>query len=493
MPANPDLARRFISNLSHTKGKWAGKPFNILPWEDDLISRLFALRPDGRRRIRRAYVQTARKSGKSEIGAAIALTLLVCDMEPGGEVVGAAAKRDQARLILDTAKRMVKYGRINGVPLSNYLTVRRDGIYFDELDAKYYIVSADGEREHGLNPHAIVFDEVHSLGDKRDLWDALETAQGAREDPLIVSFTTPGPIPRGVAYDEYVYAQKVLRGVINDPEFLPIIYEADRDLAIDDPKAWAQANPSYPDTPSHDWLEKKAAAVLAGRAPEYVFRRLQLSQWTTALERWLPRKQYEACGRPAVIPDGAKVWIGVDAALRRDSFGIAIVYLEDEFVENSEGLLVPTPVAHVAVRAFVPAEDGEYIDQEEVRTFLMGLASRYNVETIAYDPAYMTLFAQQCADAGLPMEPFPQSPERMSVATENFQRMILQTRVRHGNERTFDEQIANLGVVSTDRGVRISKRKSGGRIDAITAFVMALQAAVGGEGDDPQDDFAEIM
>lgn len=494
MPASPELARRFISQLSHTKGKWAGKPFNILPWQDDLIERVFALRPDGRRRVRRAYVQTARKSGKSEIGAALALTLLVCDAEPGGEVVGAAAKRDQARLILDTAKRMVKYGKIGGVPLSKYLTVRRDGIYFDELDAKYYIVSADGEREHGLNPHAVIFDEVHSLGDKRDLWDALETAQGAREDPLIVSFTTPGPIPRGVAYDEYVYAQKVLRGVINDPEFLGIIYEADRALDIDDPVAWQQANPSYPITPGHDWLAAKAAAVLAGRSPEYVFRRLQLSQWTTALERWLPRKQYEACGRPAVIPDGAEVWIGVDAALRRDTFGISIVFIDEEFVENEAGLAVPQKVAHVIVRAFTPDEEGEYIDQEEVRTFLMGLAARYRVQKIAYDPAYMTLFAQQCAEAGLPMEPFPQSPERMSAATETFQRMILSERVRHGNERTFDEQVANLGVVSTDRGVRISKRKSGGQIDAVAAFVMALQLAIGDDVPGTElNDFAEIM
>lgn len=106
----------------------------------------------------------------------------------------------------------------------------------------------------------------------------------------------------------------------------------------------------------------------------------------------------------------------------------------------------------------------------------------------------MTLFAQQCAEAGLPMEPFPQSPERMSAATETFQRMILSERVRHGNERTFDEQVANLGVVSTDRGVRISKRKSGGQIDAIAAFVMALQLAIGDDVPGTErNDFAEIM
>jgi phage terminase large subunit-like protein len=145
----------------------------------------------------------------------------------------------------------------------------------------------------------------------------------------------------------------------------------------------------------------------------------------------------------------------------------------------------------VRVRAFVPEEEGEYIDQEEVRMYLLGLANLYKIQNVAYDPAYMTLMAQQLAESGLPMTPYPQSPERMSVATETFQNLILSERLRHGNERTFDEQVANLGTVQTDRGVRISKRKSGGRIDAITAAVMALDVCFG-DADPPQQDFAEL-
>lgn len=495
MPVRPEQAQWFIRQLPHTKGRWAGQPFGVLPWQDDLINRLFALDNRGQRKIRRAYIQTARKSGKSEIGAALALTLLVCDGEPGGEVIGAAAKRDQARLILDVAKKMVRYGKIGGRPLSTFLDVRRDGIYFPETDSVYRIVSADGEKEHGLNPHAIIFDELHSLGKQRDIWDALETSQGARENPLMASFTTPGPIPLGVAYDEYKHARAIELGHINDPEFLGIVYEADKELAIDDPRAWKQANPSYPITPSEQWIAARARAVIEGRRPEYVFRRLQLSQWTTALERWLPRKRYEACGLPVVIPDGAEITIGVDAALARDTFGVSIVFKDTEFVERpSDGLTLPVDVAHVRVRAFTPEREGEYIDQDEVMTYILGLAARYRVRKVLYDPAYMTLFAQQLADRGVKVESFPQSPERMSEATETFQRLILDTRLRHGNDRTFDEQVANLGVVATDRGVRISKRKSGGKIDAISATVMCLQDLFGDDllDDDEGEDFVAL-
>lgn len=488
MPADPREVDWFVRQLRHTKGKWAGKPFDVLPWQDDLITKLFALKPDGNRQKRRAYIQCGRKAGKTELGAAIALALLVCDKEPGGEVIGAAGKRDQARIMLDVAKRMVRYSKINGVPLEKFLTIRQDGIYFDELDAVYKVISADGEKEHGANPHAVIMDELHVLGAKRDLWDAMETAQGARENPLLISFTTPGPAPVGIAYDEYRYARQVLGEVVNDPTFLPVIFEADRDLEITDRKGWRQANPSYPITPGEEWMEARAQAVLSGRAPEYVFRRLQLGQWTTALERWLPRAKWEACGGPATIPEGADVWIGVDAALKRDSFGVALFYVERGWTEDENGLSIPADIGHLKVWAFIPEEDGDYIDQEDVRTHIMGLAARYNVQKLLYDPAYMTLFAQQLSDGGLNIEPFPQSPERMMKATETFQRIVLNERLRHGNDKVIDEQVASLGIRETDRGVRISKSRSGGRIDAISAAVMCIEEAFGGE-EDPQDFF----
>lgn len=488
MPADPQQVHWFIRNLRHTKGKWAGKPFDVLPWQDSLITNLFELRPDGNRKTRRAYVQCGRKAGKSELGAAIALALLVCDREPGGEVIIGAGKRDQARIMLDVAKRMVRYSKINGTPLEKFLVLRQDGIYFEELDAVLKVISADGEKEHGANPHAVIMDELHVLGQKRDLWDAMETAQGARENPLLISFTTPGPAPIGIAYDEYRYARQVMSEVVNDPTFLPVIFEADRELDITDKEAWRQANPSYPITPSEEWMEARAKAVVDGRAPEYVFRRLQLSQWTSALERWLPRAKWEACGGPAVIPDGADVWVGIDAALKRDSFGVSLLYVERGWTEDENGLSIPADIGHLKVWAFVPTEEGEYIDQEDVRTHIMGLAARYNIQKVSYDPAYMTLFAQQLEGSGLPIEPFPQSPERMMKATETFQRVVLNERLRHGNDRTIDEQVASLGIRESDRGVRISKSRSGGRIDAISAAVMCIEEAFGGE-DEPQDFF----
>lgn len=467
----PEKAIWFMSQLRLDKGKWAGQPLKLMPWEIDFSNRLFKLNRKGRRDIQRALLGVARKNGKSGFGAALGLTLLVCDGEAGGEIIGAAAKRDQAKLIMETAKRMVRYSSINGRPLSDFLEVRRDAIYFPELDARYIVVSADGEKEHGLNPSVVLIDEWHALGDKRDLIDALVTAQGAREDPLLIGFSTAGPAPRGTLYDEYKYALQIALGTVNDPSFLGVWYEADSDLAVDDPKGWKQANPSVGITVHRDWLAKAAADVVSGRAPEYVFRRLHLNQWTSALERWLDRRKWESGFGDFDLPDGTEIVISIDAALRRDSFGVGWMARERGWAESEEGLSIPADLAKVRVKAFVPEEDGEYIDQEDVRTFIMGLASRYVVTKVLYDPAYMTLFAQQLSEAGLPMEPFPQSGDRMVRATETFQRLVLSERFKW-LDRVLDEQLAGVSVSESDRGVRVSKRKSMERIDTVVCAIM---------------------
>lgn len=466
-----------------------------MPFQEDFIRSVLALDKTGHRKIQRALLGIARKNGKTELIAGLAIALMICDREPGGEIIGAAAKRDQARLLLEAAKRMVRYSKIGGRPLTDFIVERRDGLFFPEMDTKYVIVSADGEKEHGLNPSVVIFDELHAQGQRRDLWDALVTAQGAREDPLMVSITTAGPMPMGLCWDEYEYINKVQNGHVSDPTVLGRWYEAEKHLEVDDPAAWQQANPGYnPDGSGFvkgEFLKRQAKDVLAGKLPEYTFRRLHLNQWTTALERWLPRDKWDLCNGYPEIPEDSEIVIGLDAALKRDSYGVAIVYRAPGWAETETGVSIPCDIAHVKVKAFLPANSGEYIDQEDVRTYILGLAARYRVKKCVYDPAYMQLMAEQLADSGMVIEAYPQSPEKMGFATETFQSLVLNGRLRHGNDREINEQLAAVGVRETDRSVRISKSKSGARIDVIVAMVMALAEEFGGEG--PQEDFALIV
>lgn len=498
MPVHPDEAIKFIEHaLRLTRGRWATTPFLLEDWQSDIVRQVLRLDARGRRVLREVVIGMARKNGKTELTAAIALCLLILDREPGGEVIGAAAKRDQAKLMLHSAKRMVQYGKLNGRPLTDFLVVQRDHIYFPELDAVYRVISAEAQKEHGANPHAVIIDEGHAaLEQSRELYDTLLTAQGTRSDPLGIVITTAGPRPSGPMHDLYRYGKEIESGIRSDPSFGFFWYEAPPNAAVDDPEAWEAANPALGGRRPflrRSFLAKAAGDVLSGRAPEYMFRRLHLNQWTTAAERWLPSARWDACGRPPDIPDGAPVWLGIDASLRRDTFAVAWVWVEEGggWTETPEGVQIPANIAHAQVRRFVPHKDGDYIDPNEVRTFVLGLAAQHPIIDVAYDPAYMQMLAADLADRGLPMNPYSQSPENMTRAAEVLFRLVIDGRLRHGNDAILNEQMAAVAVRETDRGVRISKQKSGLPIDAAVAVAMALERALGQET--APGDFAEAL
>lgn len=483
MPATPEQVERFISNLTTTTGRYAGKRFVLHAFQREWIELIFGQDEDGNRVRREVVIGVGRKNGKTELLAAIALSLLVLDGERGGLVIGAAAKRDQAKLMLETAKRMVN----NSPWLSKFLVCRRDHIYFPELDATYKVIAAEAQKEHGLNPHAVIVDEGHATMEKsRELYDTLLTAQGARDNPIAIVITTAGPVPAGPMYELYEYGKQIEQGLRQDPRFGFKWYESEPDAAVNSREAWASANPARGLFLNERFLEDQSQSVLDGKAPEFMFRRLHLNQWTTAAERWLPYRKVEACRRPALIPEGASVWLAIDAAIKRDTMAVAMVWAAPP--EDGEDL----GVAHALVHRFLPsAGAGGYIDPQEVQTFVLGLTARYNVLRVSYDPAYMQMLAGALAERGLPLEPFPQSAARMERASETLQRLVLDGRMRWGPDPVMLAQVSSVTTRQTERGVRISKAKSLMPIDMAVALAMALDDAYGAELE-PQD-FAVLI
>lgn len=516
---NPKSARSFMTKLKLTEGKWAGSTLELQGFQDQLIAEILERRRDvtsgaWKRRRNEILVGVARKNAKTTLTAALALTLLVGDGEPGGNVIIAAGKRDQARLLFRAAASMALQSTIGGKPLGakragdGWLQIQRDRIYFPDLDASIIPVSADAQNEQGLNPNVAIVDELHVAAEKsRDLYDALITAQGARENPLMISLTTAGPIPAGPCYDLYKYGKEIESGLRSDDSFMMRWFEAAPDADVDDPRAWADANPGLDSIVSRDFLKRQSKAVREGRLPEYAFRRLHLNQWTTAVERWLPFAKWQACGTAPEIPDGAEVYMAIDAAISRDTFGVATVYVEpgaveiwtdSEEIDQETGLAVPklsTPrkvaAGHLVVKKFEAPREGDYIDPADVETYVLGMAARYRLAKVGYDPAYMGLLASSLKDRGVPMEPFPQSPEKMTHATETLQRLVIDERLRHGNDPVLNAQMGGVGTAPTERGVRISKRKSGLKIDCVVAAAMALDLALGEEPEG--EDFAFLV
>ena len=158
-----DRAVRFIENLKHTKGKWDGKRFWLLPWQEQIIRDIFGIVDEnGNRQFRTAYIEIGKKNGKSELAVAVALYLLYADGEPSAEVYGEAADRQQASIVFDVAKRMVEKApallKRSKIAAATKRLVNYSNAGF------YQVLSAEVGTKHGLNVSGLVFDEVHSHG-----------------------------------------------------------------------------------------------------------------------------------------------------------------------------------------------------------------------------------------------------------------------------------------------------------------------------------------
>jgi phage terminase large subunit-like protein len=190
--AHATRAFNFISALRHTKGEFAGKRFNIQPFQEFFIKVLFGWqRKDGGRRFRKAYLEIARKNGKTELAAAIAVYCFLCDNETGAEVYTAATTRDQARIAFDTAKVMLKSLKADSRTFNKLVNVLKYNCNVPSTNSKFEAVASEADTLDGLNPHYAGIDEYHSHKTS-DVLEVMETGMGSRSQPLLLITTTAG-------------------------------------------------------------------------------------------------------------------------------------------------------------------------------------------------------------------------------------------------------------------------------------------------------------
>nr|DAI40477.1 MAG TPA: Large Terminase [Caudoviricetes sp.] len=224
----------------HSKGEWAGQPVRLELFQKAFISALFGFvdSETGLRRYREAFFMVARKNGKSTMLAGIALYLLLADGEAGAEIYSVATKKDQAKIIFDETCNMVAQSPY----LRKHIRKRKSDLYFPAAMSKIQALGKNSDTLDGLNGSGIIIDELHGIKD-RNLYEVMKQSQSARRQPLLVMITTAGTVRECIFDDMYEYAGKVVDGVINDPTFLPIIYELDAKAEWTDPAAWFKANP----------------------------------------------------------------------------------------------------------------------------------------------------------------------------------------------------------------------------------------------------------
>ena len=238
-----DYAVSFIECLCHTKGTWAGKPFELIDWQEQIIRDIFGtIKPNGYRQFNTAYIEIPKKQGKSELAAAVALLLTCRDGEERAVVYGCAADRQQASIVFEVAADMVRMCPALNKRVKILASQKR--IVYLPTNSFYQVLSAEAYSKHGFNIHGVVFDELHTQPNRK-LFDVMTKGSGdARTQPLYFLITTAGTDTNSICYETHQKAKDIIEGRKIDPTFYPVIYGAEESDDWTDPKVWKKANPS---------------------------------------------------------------------------------------------------------------------------------------------------------------------------------------------------------------------------------------------------------
>lgn len=499
--ASAEAAIAFFPLLCHSKGKWAGQAFELAPWQAFIVGSLLGWkRPDGSRRFRRAWLEVARKNGKSTLAAGVALLLAFFDGEQGAEVYCAATKRDQARIVWSEAARMVKatpqLARRIRLPknLDGPHTVAN--LAYPPTNSKLEPLSAEADTLDGLNIHGAIVDEVHAHK-TRAVVDVLETATGARRQPLIVYTTTAGFDRESVAWELHRYAVDLVRGFdagFADDAFFAFVATIDEGDDWKDPRAWAKANPNLGVSVYEDDLAGKARKAVKIPAEQNRFRRLHLNEWTHQATRWIALEAWDASAGPPINPEdleGRRCYAGLDLASTTDLTALALLFPDPDggytalvfFFMPEAGLEDKAardgvPYRLWADQGLLELTEGDVTDYDQVEARVAELAEDFEIVEVAFDPWNATALATRLAERGLKMVRFGQGLRDMAAPTKELERLILGRKFRHGGNPVLRAQAGNAAVREDSFGNRkIDKRKSTARVDGLVASVMAVGRA----------------
>lgn len=501
----PRFARFCAENIVHTKGRqFAGKPLILEDFQREFFDELLSVDPDtGRRYYSEAVWGLPRKNGKSTSVAAFGLYMACADGEPGAEVYCAAAARQQARIIFDQDRRFVA----TSPTLAGEFVPRRNWIDHPATGSVLRVISSDAPKQHGLNPSANVIDELHAH-ESGDLYAALTSAGGAREQPLTLTITTAGwnkstvlgeIVDRALARTVLVEERPGLT-IVRDRTngFLLWWHGAPEDADPDDPEVWRIANPA-------PWITDRYLARERHKPSMRLndFRQLHLNQWPNVDEDWLPHGAWADCRDASVGLDrGLPVAVGVDIALTHDY--AAVVVAQRQSRHDADGIPLPDRTVIRSKFWHNPWEEGHpnhatwELEIAEVREYLRELYSTFKVSAatkpdsrvpapgpaFTYDPWKFTESAQTLRSEGLNMLEFPQFNRYMVPASSTLYEQIITGRIVHDGDAIMAEHIGNARGLRTDRGWRIRKPKDkNGReieskhIDGAVAGAMAVHQA----------------
>lgn len=497
--AKAERAKNFINCLKHTKGKWRGVHFDLLPWQDKIIGDIFGtVKDNGYRQYNTAYVEIPKKNGKSELAAAIALLLTCGDNEWGAEVYGCASDRQQASIVFDVAVEMIDQCPALKKRIKPIMSVKR--IVYKPTNSFYQVLSAEAYTKHGLNVHGVIFDELHAQPN-RELFDVMTKGSGdARTQPLFFLITTAGTDRNSICYEQHQKAVDLIEGRKIDKTFYPVIYGINDNDDWGKEENWYKANPSLGHTIDVEKVRNAYNAAKENPAEENIFRQLRLNQWVKQSTRWMQMDKWDECDFDIDLNSlrGRECYGGLDLSSTTDITAFVLVFPPRNDTEKyivvpyfwipEDNLKLRVRRDHVPYdvwekQGFIKTTEGNVVHYGFIETFIEELGTKFNIKEIAFDRWGAVQMVQNLEEMGFTVVPFGQGYKDMSPPTKELMKITLEKKVAHGGNPVLRWMMDNIFIKQDPAGnIKPDKEKSTERIDGAVALIMALDRTIRNQG-----------
>ena len=431
------------------KGKGELHRMRFRPWQKGIVRGLL-----DEPRPRQGLVSIPAGNGKSTAAAALGLFGLLADGVQGAQIPIVASDKRQAGIIQRTARRMVELEPA----LAEQIQVYQDYLYVPRTDSTLQALPAELEALQGWDPSMAIIDELHVV--TADVYESMAARAGKRDRSLLLAISTP---PRDGNTDGVMWRLVEHGRQGGDPSFYFAEFAAPDGCEVDDEAAWYVANPAL-----GDFLHIDALRATRKTMRESTFRAWRLGQWPQVSDNaWLPPGAWDACR--IISPDNVgEVVLGFDGSFGGDCTALCAVTIATR--------------PHVELLNLWEAPEGARdwrVPILEVEQAIRDACRRFRVRAIVADPYRWARSLELLDGEGLPIEEFPQSPQRMTPATSRFYEAVVNSTISHSEDPRLARHLANAVLREDPRGARLAKehKHSRRRIDAAVAAVMALHRA----------------
>lgn len=476
----------------NSKGKWAGQSLKLELFQKAFIQALFGFvdKETGIRKYKKGALFIGRKNGKSTMDSGLANFMLTKDGEGGAEVYSVATKRDQAKVVWDEAKRMIK----KSPELNKRIRCLVGGIFYDKTDSFMKALASDSNSLDGLNAHFVICDEVHAWKDK-NLLDVMYDSMSAREQPMLLETSTMGTVRESVFDNEYEYFSDIIKGYegkgeIKDETVLPVIYELDNPNEWQDEKKWYKANPGLGTIKNIKDLRDKVnraknnpIELVNLLCKDFNIRQNEQDKWIT-FDIANNEEKYN-------IEDLFDTYAigGVDLSSTTDLTCATLLIIKHNKKYVIQQYFIPSerlefkikddkiPYDKWEKRGLVTVCEGAKVNYSDVTQWFLRMNEEYQISTlwVGYDPWNTQYWVEEMKEYGFEMVEVRQGAKTMSNPMKQLEADLIEKNVNYNNNPVLKWCLCNTSVKRDENdNIRpIKGQKQRARIDGTVSLIIA--------------------